>query len=180
LKTQEIILKFSKKVTSKYPRNDVCRNMHYLQTVGLLEKHTSRPVDYEITDRGRWYVIASRLGLPLFSLILLANVYVFQKNMRKNDRPDFYVVGFFFEKISHFITHAYRVHGILIRKNYVARCANQTIRIPDDVFERLSEFDSDFETIHTWYCNINDEIDSTLICGEILKTNVPATCLPHD
>ena len=171
VKTQEIILKFSNKVTSMHPRNDVCRNMHYLQTVGLLEKHSSRPVEYEITDKGRWYVIASRLELPLFSLILLANTYVFQKNMKQNDRPDFYVVGFFFEKIRHFITHAYRVHGTLIRKNYVARCANLTIRIPDDVFKRLTEFDSDFEAICRWYCNINDEIDSTLI-GDSFRTSM--------
>lgn len=161
-KTHEIILKFSKSA-SQHPRNDVCRNMYYLQTVGLLEKRSSRPIEYEITAKGRWYVIASRLGLPLFSLILLANTYVFQKNMRQNNRPDFYVVGFFFEKIRQFITHSYRVHGTLIRKNYVARCANQTIRIPDDVFKRLTEFDSDFEAVCRWYCNINDEIDSTLI-----------------
>jgi len=179
-KTKEIITNFENKVTSKHPRKDVCRNMHYLQTIGLLEKRSSYPRSYRITDRGRWYVIAARLGLPLFSLILLAHAYVFQKNMKQNGRPDFYVVCFFFEKIRHFITHSYRVYGTLIRKSYVARCANQTIRIPDDVFERLNEFDADFETIHTWYQRIDDEIDSTLICGEILKTNVPMTCLPHD
>ncbi len=161
--TQEIISKFAKNVTSKSSRKNVCRSMHYLQSVGLLEKRSSRPIEYTITDKGRWYVIASRLGLPLFSLILLANTYVFQKNMKRDGRPDFYVVGLFFEKIKHFITHTYRIHGMLIRKNYVARYANQTIRIPDEVFERLAEFDSDFEAIRRWYSGIGDEIDSTLI-----------------
>ncbi|MFY9299720.1 MAG: hypothetical protein WAO91_00820 [Candidatus Nitrosotenuis sp.] len=169
MKTRDIISKFSNQVFSKNPRKDVCRNMHYLHSVGLLEKKSSRPVSYDITEKGRWYVVASRLGLPLFSLILLANVYVFQKNMQKNGRPDFYVVGFFFERIGRFITHAYRVHGTLIRKNYVRRCANQTIRIPDDMVKRLGEFDSDLRAMQEWYFDIGDQIDSFLIGNNIAE-----------
>lgn len=160
MRTQDIISKFSSQVLSKNPRKDVCRNMHYLHSVGLLEKKSSLPISYDITEKGRWYVVASRLGLPLFSLILLANVYVFQKNMQKSNRPDFYVVGFFFEKIRRFITHAYRVHGTLIKKNYVMKCANQTIRIPDEMIERLGEFDSDLRAIQRWYFDVDDKIDS--------------------
>ncbi|GEM_PF-6460518 len=169
VKTRETISRFAENVTSKHPRKNICRSMHHLQSVGLLEKLSSRPIEYTITNKGRWYVIASRLELPLFPLILLANTYVFQKNMRRDDKPDFFVVGLFFEKIKHFITHAYRIHGILIRKNYVLRYANQTIRIPDGMFERLAEFDSDFEAIHRWYNNIGDEIDSTLISDFQIK-----------
>jgi hypothetical protein len=162
-KTHEIISRFAEIATSTHPRKDVCRSMHYLLSAGLLEKRSSHPVEYIITKKGRWYVIASRLGLPLFPLILLANTYVFQKNMKKNGRPDFYVVGLFFEKIKNFITHTYRIYGTLIRKNYVTRYANQIIRIPDEVFERLTEFDSDFEAIHEWYNNIDDKIEFALI-----------------
>lgn len=172
MKTHDIILKFSSQVLSKNPRKDVCRNMHYLHSAGLLEKRSSRPVSYDITEKGRWYVVASRLGLPLFSLILLANVYVFQKNMQKSGRPDFYVVGFFFERIRRFITHAYRVHGTLIKKNYVMRCANQTIRIPDDMVERLGEFDSDLRSIQRWYFDIGDEIDLFLIGNKTAENAV--------
>jgi hypothetical protein len=163
MKTAEIISKFSKKITSKYPRKDVCRYMTHLQSVGLLEKKSHAPPEYTITKKGRWYVIAAKLGIPLFSLILLANVYVFQKNVRKNSL-DFYVVGFFFEKVKSFLTHTYRVHGELIRKNYVIKCANQTIRIPKYVLEQLErEFDADLNDIYNWYQSIDDDIDLALM-----------------
>ncbi|MGQ0772252.1 MAG: hypothetical protein ACT4NT_05745 [Nitrososphaerota archaeon] len=142
--------------------------MTYLQSVGLLEKKSSIPPEYVIAKKGRWYVIAAKLGIPLFSLILLANVYVFQKNARENSL-DFYVVGFFFEKIKNFLTHTYRVHGELIRKNYVIKCANQTIKIPKYVMEQLErEFDADLRDIYKWYQSIDDDIDLALMRDKTL------------
>ncbi|HXG73601.1 MAG TPA: hypothetical protein VNK44_02105 [Candidatus Nitrosotenuis sp.] len=166
LETKQIIANFSNIIHSKQPRKDACRYMMHLQSIGLLEKNLG--ADYSITKRGRWYVIAAKLEIPLFSLIMLASVYVFQKRMKMDNRADFYVVGFFFEKIKNLMTHPYRVHGALIRKNYVTKYANQTIRIPDDVFERLSEFDADFEDIVSWYRKIDDQITATLIKDELL------------
>lgn len=168
MKTSEIISKFSKEITSKYPKKDVCRHMTYLQSVGLLEKKSYTPPEYMIAKKGRWYVIAAKLGIPLFSLILLANAYVFQKNVRKNSL-DFYVVGLFFEKIKSLRTHTYRVHGELIRKNYVIKCANQTIKIPKYVLEQLErEFDADLNDIYKWYQSIDDDIDLALMCDKSL------------
>ncbi|HXG13803.1 MAG TPA: hypothetical protein VNK25_01570 [Candidatus Nitrosotenuis sp.] len=161
VETKEIVSNFSNIIHSKQPRKDTCRYMMHLQSIGLLEKNLG--TDYSITKRGRWYVIAAKLQIPLFSLIMLANVYVFQKRMKKDNRIDFYVVGFFFEKIKNLMTHPYRVHGELIRKNYVTKYANQTIRIPDDVFERLLEFDADLEDIVTWYRKIDDQVTAALI-----------------
>jgi hypothetical protein len=163
-RTPEIISGFSSQISSRQPRKDVCRNMRYLCSVGLLEKCSDKPPEYTITKKGRWYVIASKLGISLFTLILLANVYIFQKNMKKIHKPDFYVVGFFVEKIKALLTHTDRLHGTLIRKNYVIRYANQTIRIPDDVYKQLEcKFDSDFEDISKWYQEIDDRIDLALI-----------------
>jgi hypothetical protein len=163
---QQIISNFSSVIRSKQPRKDVFRYMMHLHSIGLLEKDSEHR--YTITKKGRWYVIAAKLGIPLFSLILLANIYVFQKNMKRDNKADFYVVGFFFEKIKSLMTHPYRVHGELIRKNYVVRYANQTIRIPDDVFERLAGFASDFDDIVSWYRQLDDQINAALIKDELL------------
>ncbi|MEW6043493.1 MAG: hypothetical protein AB1608_04465 [Thermoproteota archaeon] len=175
VETKQIISNFSKVIHSKQPRKDVCRYMMHLQSIGLLEKNSVHK--YTITKKGRWYVIAAKLQIPLFSLILLANVYIFQKNMNGDNKADFYVVGFFFEKIKNLITHPYRVHGELIRKNYVSRYANQTIRIPDDVFERLTDFASDFDDIATWYRQIDDQVNAALIKDELLFGNNPTASL---
>lgn len=173
LETKQIVTNFTNVIRSKQPRKDVCRYMMHLQSIGLLEKNLG--TNYSITKRGRWYVIAAKLQIPLFSLIMLANVYVFQKHMKKDNKVDFYVVGFFFEKIRNFMTHPYRVHGELIRKKYVTKYANQTIRIPDDVFERLSEFDADFEDIVSWYQKVDDQITAVLIKDELQFENSVAT-----
>ncbi len=172
MEAEQIINDFSNKIRSKNPRKDAHRYILHLQSIGLVEKESTKKC--KITKKGRWYVIAAKLGIPLFSLILLANVYVFQKNMKKRNKPDFYVVGFFFEKIRNFMTHHYRVHGELIRKNYVTKYANQSIRIPDSVFERLEEFDADFSDIVRWYLNVDDQIHTVLIKDELLVTNKAA------
>lgn len=169
LETKQIVSNFSSIIHSKQPRKDTYRYMMHLHSIGLLEKNFD--ANYFITKRGRWYVIAAKLQIPLFSLIMLANVYVFQKHMRNDNRADFYVVGFFFEKIKSLMTHQYRIHGELIRKNYVTKCANQTIRIPDHVFERLSEFDVDFEDIVSWYRKIDEQVTAALIKDKLLFGN---------
>ncbi|MEM4378952.1 MAG: hypothetical protein QXX85_08235 [Candidatus Nitrosotenuis sp.] len=169
VETKQIVSNFSNIIRSKQPRKDTYRYMMHLQSIGLLEKNSD--ANYSITKKGRWYVIAAKLQIPLFSLIMLANVYVFQKHMKKDKRADFYVVGFFFEKIKKLMAHPYRIHGELIRKNYVTKYANQTIRIPDDVFERLSEFDVDFDDIVSWYKKIDEQVTATLIKDELLFGN---------
>lgn len=170
---QYVVDRFSHIIKTKNPRKDSHRYIHHLQSIGLVQR-TQNNKSFTITNKGRWYVIASKLGIPLFSLILLANVYVFQKNMKKLNLDDFYVVGFFFDKIKNLITHSYRVHGALVKKNYVYKQSNQTIRIPQYAYEKLTQYDTDFEEIAKWYKQLDVQIDTTLLKDRMLfKNKIP-------
>lgn len=112
----------------------------------------------KLTDVGRWYYVAAKIGISVSSLCLLSQVYVIQKNLENNGFVGYFAVAYFADIVKHSHSASKLIRN-LREMGLTYRHHKNTIRIFPEKMKMLEIYDFELTSLNKWVVGLKSKID---------------------
>ncbi|HEY8111068.1 MAG TPA: hypothetical protein VIG05_09415 [Candidatus Nitrosotenuis sp.] len=111
----------------------------------------------ELTDVGRWYYVAAKIGISVSSLCLLSQAYVIQKNLENNGFVGYFAVTYFADIVKHSHSTSKLIRN-LREMGLTYRHHKNTIRIFPEKMKMLENYDAELTSLNKWVVGLKSKI----------------------
>jgi len=112
----------------------------------------------ELTNAGRWYYVATKLGVSVSSLCLLSQAYVIQKSLENKGHVGYFVVVCFADIVKYSHSMAKLIRN-LREMGLVYRHHKNTIRIFPEKMKILERYDTELTSLNKWVIELKSKIE---------------------
>jgi hypothetical protein len=111
----------------------------------------------ELTDVGRWYYVAAKIGISVSSLCLLSQAYVIQKNLENGGFVGYFAVADFADIVKHSHSTSKLIRN-LREMGLTYRHHKNTIRIFPEKMKMLENYDAELTSLNRWVAGLKSKI----------------------
>jgi hypothetical protein len=124
----------------------------------------------ELTNAGRWYYVATKIGVSVSSLCLLSQAYVIQKSLENKGYVGYFVVVCFADIVKYSHSMAKLIRN-LREVGLVYRHHKNTIRIFPEKMKILEKYDTELTSLNKWVIELKSKIEHIEDSDSVAREN---------
>ena len=125
----------------------------------------------ELTDIGRWYYVAAKIGVSVSSLCLLSQAYVIQKNLESNGHVGYFALAYFADIVKHSHSLVKLIRN-LREVGLIYRHHKNTIRVFPEKMKILEMYDAELTSMNRWVVELKPKIECIEDTDPVARENL--------